>query len=113
MARYLIDANLPRHAGVWAGGDCVFVLDIDPALSDSNIWKYAGSHGLTIVSKDTDFANMVFGDETGPSVIQLRIGNMKFRELDAFLARIWTSVCDLSARHRLVLVFVDRIEAVS
>ncbi len=113
MARYIIDANLPRHTSVWRGGGYVFVLDIDPALSDVNIWKYASGHGLTIVSKDTDFANMVFADETGPSVIQLRIGNMKFRELDAFLARTWSTICDLSAGHRLVLVFADRIEAVS
>jgi predicted nuclease of predicted toxin-antitoxin system len=52
MARYLIDANLPRYAGVWASGDCEFVLDIDPALKDIDIWRYAGAHGLTLVSKD-------------------------------------------------------------
>ena len=52
MARYLIDANLPRYAGVWAGGDCEFVVDIDPALGDIGIWYYASVHGLTIVSKD-------------------------------------------------------------
>jgi hypothetical protein len=27
MARYLIDANLPRYASVWVGVDCEFVLD--------------------------------------------------------------------------------------
>jgi predicted nuclease of predicted toxin-antitoxin system len=113
MARYLVDANLPRYARVWAGGDCEFVLDIDPALRDIDIWHYAGVHGLTIVSKDADFANLVFADESGPSVIQMRIGNMKFRDLDAFLARTWDEICGLSARHRLIQVFLDRIEAVS
>ncbi len=113
MARYIIDANLPRYVSVWASGDCEFVLDIDPALKDIDIWKYAAAHGLTIVSKDADFANLVLADDAGPSVIQMRIGNMKFRDLDAFLAHNWSDVCELSTQHRLIQVFLDRIEAVS
>jgi predicted nuclease of predicted toxin-antitoxin system len=111
MARYLIDANLPRHASAWAGGDCLFVVDMDPELTDAEIWKYAAAHGLTVVSKDADFANMAFADEAGPSVIQMRVGNMKFRELDAFLERTWATICQLSVQHRLIQVFADRIEA--
>ncbi len=113
MARYIIGANLPRYASVWARGDCEYVHDIDPALKDIDIWKYAGARRLTIVSKDADFANLVFADEAGPSVIQMRVGNMKFRDLDAFFVRTWRDICDLSARHRLIQVFLDRIEAVS
>jgi predicted nuclease of predicted toxin-antitoxin system len=113
MARFLIDANLPRHAGVLAGGDCEFVIDIDPALKDIDIWKYASAHRLTIVSKDADFTHLLLADEAGPSVIQMRIGNMKFRDLESFLAHTWNDICDLSGRHRLVQVFLNRIEAVS
>ncbi len=109
MARYLIDANLPRHAGVWSGSDCEFVIEIDPALTDIDIWKYAGEHGLTIVSKDADFANLVLADDNGPSVIRMRIGNMKFRDLDAFLARTWKDICDLSG-HAIASFKCMRIE---
>ena len=28
MARYLIDANLPRWFSLWSGGDCEFVHDL-------------------------------------------------------------------------------------
>ena len=111
MARYLIDANLPRYIEVWSG-ECEFVADLDPSLPDRDIWTYAGAHDLTIVSKDADFANLVLISESGPSVIHLKIGNMKFNELDAFLARSWDDICELSARHRLIQVFVDRIEAI-
>jgi|SRR5215469_10935516 len=113
MARYLIDANLPRYASVWTGGDCEFVVDIDAALKDIDIWKYAMANSLTIVSKDADFASFVLLSETGPSVIQLRVGNMKFRALDVFLARTWSEICELSVRHRLTQVFPDRIEGIS
>jgi len=93
MTRYLIDANLPRHLTVWNGEAFEFVADIDPSLPDKEIWAYAGSHGLVIVSKDADFADRVLLSTSGPSVIHLKVGNMKFRELDEFLARVWeTSV---------------------
>ena len=110
MARYLIDANLPRHLTAWNGEKCEFVADIDPSLSDEDIWTYAAGHGL--VSKDADFADRVLLSTSGPSVIHLKIGNMKFRELDEFLARVWEDICALNAQYRLIQVFVDRIEAI-
>ena len=57
MARYLIDANLPRWFSLWAGGDCEFVHDLGADWSDSKIWDYAAANGLTIVSKDADFSD--------------------------------------------------------
>jgi len=113
MARNLIDANLPRHIGVWASGDYAFVADLDATLQDIEIWDYAATHGLTIVSKDADFANLVLFREIGPAVIHVKAGNLKFRELDAFLSRTWNDICNLSEQYRLIQVFVDRIEAVS
>jgi predicted nuclease of predicted toxin-antitoxin system len=112
MARYLIDANLPRYLAVWGSG-CEFVANLDPSMADRDIWSYAAAHGLTIVSKDADFANLVLVSSAGPSVIHLKIGNMKFNELDAFLTRFWADICDLSSRHRLIQVFAGRIEAIS
>ena len=113
MARYLIDANLPRYTSVWAGNDFEFVIDIDATLKDIDIWRYAAASGLTVISKDADFANLVLLNEIGPSVIQLQVGNMKFRDLDAFLVKTWGDICDLSLRYRLIQVFPDRIEALS
>jgi predicted nuclease of predicted toxin-antitoxin system len=112
MARYLIDANLPRHLTVWNSEICELVADIDPSLPDKDIWAYASDRGLVIVSKDADFADRVLLSTSGPSVIHLKIGNMKFRELDEFLVRIWGDICTLSAQYRLIQVFADRIEAI-
>ncbi len=54
MARYLIDANLPRWFSLWSGGDCKFVHDLGADWSDTEIWYYAALNQLTIVSKDAD-----------------------------------------------------------
>ncbi len=69
-------------------------------------------HDLVIVSKDADFADRVLLSVSGPSVIHLRVGNMKFRELDEFFVRFWADICALNAQYRLIQVFADRIEAI-
>lgn len=113
MVGYLIDANLPRWLDVWPENECIFVVDLDAAMSDDAIWSYAEQNTLTIVTKDADFADRVFILQGGPSVIHVRVGNMKLRQLDDFMSSAWADVCALSKQHRIVQVFADRIEAVS
>jgi predicted nuclease of predicted toxin-antitoxin system len=112
MARYLIDANLPRWFSLWSGGDYVFVHDNDPHWTDTEIWHYAAAHGLTIVTKDADFSNRVLLHPEGPHVIHIRVGNLKLQELHSYLSNIWPDVLSASATSRLVQVFRDRIESI-
>jgi predicted nuclease of predicted toxin-antitoxin system len=43
--------------------------------SDPNVWRYAGEHGFTIVSKDEDFHHLSFLRGAPPKVIGLNTGN--------------------------------------
>ena len=82
MARYLIDANLPRWFSLWSGGDCEFVHDLGADWSDTEIWEYASANSLTIVSKDADFSDRVLASAAGPKVgrRRRRRGKPSFRE---------------------------------
>ena len=113
MARYLIDANLPRWFSLWSGGDCEFVHDLGASWSDSQIWAYADQHALTIVSKDADFSDRVLLREDGPKVIHVRVGNLTIGELRQHLSAVWPAVCHASDACRLVQVYNDRIESIS
>ena len=112
MARYLIDANLPYRFSLWRGPEYRHVFDLDDEWTDLQVWEFARREGLTIVTKDADFSVLAMLSEPPPRVIHLRIGNLRMRELHAFLQRIWTDVLAMSATHRLVTVFPDRIEGV-
>ena len=112
MARYLIDANLPRWFALWSGGDCEFVHDLGADWSDTDIWNYASTQGLTIVSKDADFSARVLTTSTGPSVIHIRVGNLTMADFHRYLSGIWTEVCRTSDSCRLVQVYRDRIESI-
>jgi predicted nuclease of predicted toxin-antitoxin system len=112
MAGYLIDANLPRWFSLWSGREFVFVHELGPDWSDTQIWRYASAQTLTIVTKDADFSDRVLATDVGPNVIHFRIGNLTIRELHTFLAGTWGQVCRMSANFRLVQVYRDRIEGV-
>jgi len=113
VARYLIDANLPRWFSLWSGGDCEFVHDLGAGWSDTQIWDYAAANGLTIVSKDADFSDRVLlAGDTGPKVIHVRVGNLRIEELHQYLTAVWPDVCRASDGSRLVQVYRDRIESV-
>jgi predicted nuclease of predicted toxin-antitoxin system len=112
MAKYLIDANLPRRLKVWSSDEYLFVHDINPAWLDRDILKYAYDRDLTIVTKDADFADFMFVGIPTPRIIHIRLGNMKFADMDAHLQRVWNDVCNMSDSYRLVRLYRDRIEGV-
>lgn len=110
MPRYLIDANLPHLFTLWSGPDFLHVQDLGADWSDRRVWNYALKHRLTIVTKDADFSDRVMFHGAPPKVIHIRLGNLKMRELHAVLTRAWPEIVALAAEHKLVRVFLDRIE---
>lgn len=64
----------------------VHVRDIGLArASDAAIWVYASDHGLTILSKDSDFHQASFLRGPPPKVIWIRRGNCSTAEIEALL----------------------------
>jgi predicted nuclease of predicted toxin-antitoxin system len=112
MAKYLIDANLPRYFSAWSSADFVFVRDIDAAWKDTQIWQHAIVETLTIVTKDADFSDRVLVSNAGPRVVHLRLGNLRMREFHIVVSGQWSEICRLSDQHRLVQVYLDRIECI-
>ena len=77
--KLLLDNNLsPRlvasMADVLPGAEHVSRLDLGQA-SDTGIWDYARTHGLTILTKDSDFNDLLVVHGPPPKVVWLRIGN--------------------------------------
>ncbi len=113
MAQFLIDANLPYRFALWQGKEYAHVFDIGDDFPDAAIWQYAQQHNLTIVSKDADFSDRIMLTEPPPRVIHLRIGNMRMRDLFAFLHRVWPQIIILSANHKLIIVRESLIECIA
>ena len=85
---FLIDANLPEALARFLTAKCqpgIHVADLGfRSECDTSIWQLAADRGLTIVSKDVDFAVLARETDSGPAVIWVRSGNTR---RDALLDR--------------------------
>ena len=77
--KLLFDENLSRNLVGWLRdvfpeSQHVTALGLD-AVTDRDIWEYAGEHGYAIVSKDSDFRQLAFLYGPPPKVVWLRVGN--------------------------------------
>lgn len=112
MKKYLVDANLPSKIKVWRTDEFEFVNEINDEWTDGEIWAYAKQNNLTIVSKDSDFSHRIIISRPPPKIIHIKIGNMKLKDFNAMIENLWSKAEKISETHKLVNVFIERIEAV-
>ena len=112
MRGFLLDENIPNRITFTPSLPIIHSTALGQSLTDSFLWEHRRSNGYVIVTKDTDFSNRTMLSDPPPWVVHLRIGNMRKRDFHSFLARVWPQVEALLPIHKLVNVYVDRIEAV-
>ena len=112
MIKYIIDANLPYYFSLWKGEEYQHVLDINPNMKDSEIWKYAKEKNLTIVTKDADFSDLVLLNNPPPRVIHIKLGNMKMKAFHDSIDGIWDEILLMSKEYKLIRVYKEKIEGI-
>lgn len=112
MPSFLIDANLPYYFSLWNTSEFIHQKDINDQWSDEQIWNYAQENNLTIISKDSDFSNKIMMNSPPPKVIHIRLGNMKMNTFFEIISKVWDDVIEINTEHKLVNVFIDRIEGI-
>ena len=85
---------------------------LSPKVSDSLIWEHAKAHGYVIVTKDSDFSDRIMVSQPPPWGVRFCIGNVRPSEFHSFAQSIWPQVEGLLPEHRLVNIYLDRIEAI-
>jgi predicted nuclease of predicted toxin-antitoxin system len=115
MALFLIDSCLPaRRIAEWQSTDFVYQRDLEATqpAHDFIIWRYAAEHGLTILTRDRDFADLMLPRLPPPRVVLFELGRMRLPEIKTFIARNWLSVAELSGQCKLVYVSPAGLEGV-
>jgi predicted nuclease of predicted toxin-antitoxin system len=112
MARFLIDANLPRKLSIWNCSDFEWVVDQDAAWTDSKVWEYARRQDLIIVSKDADFSDRAMVSSPPPRVVQVKVGNLRLAELRQFLIEVWPTIELAAPSHRLLVVSREAVTGI-
>ncbi|HAH10685.1 MAG TPA: hypothetical protein DCL54_10740 [Alphaproteobacteria bacterium] len=87
---FLIDENLPAALVEWFAGQGVNSKHLSEVgllgQSDRAIAEYAIQQALIVLTKDKDFDHLVVAN-SGLRVVRLQIGNMRTRDLFAWLER--------------------------
>jgi predicted nuclease of predicted toxin-antitoxin system len=109
----LLDENLPHQVAFSTALPVTHARDLGESVSDSALWKYATRHELALVSKDADFSHRIMLQSPPPWVVHLRFGNLRARDFHALLARLWPEIEALLPAHKLINVYVNRIEAIA
>jgi len=112
MKGFLFDENLPGRIKFTPSFSVTHVSTLGISLTDTEIWEYARLNDLTIVTKDVDFSDRIIISSPPPRVVHSRFGNMRKRDFHSLLTKIWPRVEELILTHRLVNVYINRIEAI-
>jgi predicted nuclease of predicted toxin-antitoxin system len=93
---FLVDAQLPPALARWLaakGHMAEHVADRGmQAASNAAIWDYALLAGVTIVTKDEDFAQRKVLADNGPVVLWIRLPNTRRRDLLAWFEAVLPDV---------------------
>ena len=112
MKGFLFDENLPSRLRFSPKRPILPVSKAGRNPSDTQIWEFARTHDLVIVSKAADFSDRIITHTPPPWVVHLRFGNLRRNEFHALLARVWPQIETLLKSHKLVNVYADRLEGV-
>jgi len=112
MNGFLFDEHLPAKIQFTPSLPVIHVSVLGVSPTDTQIWQYAKHNDLVIVTKDADFSNRLMVDPSPPKVVHLRFGNMRKQVFHVFLASVWPTIEALLIDHKLINVYLDRIEAI-
>jgi predicted nuclease of predicted toxin-antitoxin system len=112
MTGFLFDANLPDVSGLDTELPISHAASLGERMTDSAIREHARKKNLVIVTKNADFSQRIILAEPPPRVVHLRIGNMRRREFELWIQRCWPRIEAAAKSHKLVNVFLDRIQSV-
>lgn len=115
MRGFLLDQNVPAQLTFAPSLPVIAAaaLGLGENPTDTILWNHARENRLAIVSKDGDFSNRMILATPPPWVVHLRFGNLRRREYHAHLARVWPQVEAMLPAHKIVNVFLDRVEGIT
>ena len=112
MKGFLFDENIPSKLQFQPSLPIIPSSTLGRRPSDSIIWDYARKHEFVVVSKDSDFSNRIILTAPPPWVVHLRFGNLRRREFQKFLAKVWPEIEKLLPDHKLIHVYRDTVEGI-
>lgn len=112
MKGFLIDENLPDELARSLSLNAIHACGISRQPTDEELWHYAKTNDLVILTKDADFFDKLILRGSPPKVVWVRTGNLRRAALVALLNQVWPQVLASIAAADLVEIHPGRVEAI-
>jgi predicted nuclease of predicted toxin-antitoxin system len=112
MKGILVDENLPAELRLPTALPISHVTAGSNSPTDSSVWQEGREKRLVILTKDGDFRHRILISEPPPWIVHVRVGNLRLQPFIEHITSVWPSVEALLPKHKLISIFLDRIEAI-
>jgi predicted nuclease of predicted toxin-antitoxin system len=110
MTHLLIDENLPASLVDVLPLDCSHATELGAQPTDLQLWSHARDQDWTILTRDTDFFDRLMLEGPPPKVIWVRLGNIRRKNLENLLLRLWPRITELLEEADLIEVHPESLE---
>jgi predicted nuclease of predicted toxin-antitoxin system len=109
---YWVDAQLPPQLANWLGQtfqvEAYALRDLHLRdAEDGEIFQQARQKGIVIISKDSDFVEMILRLGTPPQLLWITCGNVTNRRLQNLLAKLFPPGQELLAKGEPIVEIAD------
>lgn len=106
----LIDENLPASLAEILPIHCTHATSLGAQPSDRQLWLHARENDWTILTRDTDFFDRMMLEGPPPKVIWVRLGNIRRKDLESMLIRLWPRISTLITDADLIEIHPGSLE---
>ena len=110
--KFLVDVNLPKRFNFFNSPDFIHIVDINPLMTDEEIWKYALKTRCVILTKDADFYNLFINSATTPKVIYFQLGNCTLKQLHDYFTANWNNILSHLDDNSMIIALKDKIQVI-
>lgn len=109
---FFVDVNLPNRFNFFNSPLFTHIVDIDPFMTDEQIWNYAIENDKVILTKDADFYDKFMYSEVSPKVIYFQLGNLSLKELHLYFMNNWDEIISHLEDGSMIVVQKDQIKVI-
>lgn len=110
--KFLLDANIPPSLAEEFTGCEIFFSNSLPkgnSTKDSEIIRFTMENELILITKDQDFYYSFIQGRKPKKLILVKLGNMRIRELRAYLRLNLTEILNLLESYSMLVIAPDQI----
>jgi predicted nuclease of predicted toxin-antitoxin system len=110
---FLVDVNLPKMFSFFNYSNFTHIVDINPMMTDDEVWKYALKNNQVILTKDTDFYYKYMNSLVSPKVVYFQLGNTTLKNLHIYFEKNWDIIISYLDTYNLIYATKDQIIIIS